>query len=193
MLPGFEPPIWTQPLDVNDRIAKVPANGRLRGVFFQVIVDALATQGKASPTLRHYAGFSRYPLREYLELSVAAAKQLYPNEPIREGLRRIGHAVYPAFKNTMAGSAIFSFANDDFSKVSALAQKAYSIVLEPSDVSIRELEPRHIVVHLREVYNFPDCLQIGVWEGAMAVCGVQGDLYLKVNSTSDVELEIQWR
>ncbi len=191
MLPGFQPPTWTESLDVEQRISETPTDATLRGLFFQAIVDRLTALGKAAPA--QYSGFARYPVREYLELAASAAREIYPLEPLREGLRQLGREVYPAFKDTMAGAAIFAFAGNDFGKVAMLAQKAYEITLTPSRVALREHGKRHIVVELRAVYTFADCLQIGIWEGAMTACRVQGTIAMKVHSPCDVDLEIEWR
>jgi uncharacterized protein (TIGR02265 family) len=190
---GFRLPDWNEPLDTGERIIHTPEEGTLRGVFFQVVVDQLVAQGKSPLGPLHYSGFTRYPLRDYLRLVVAAARQLHPDLPLREALRRVGHDVYPVFKATMAGSAIFAFASDDFAKVAGLARKAYSVALSPAAVDIRTLGPRHIVVELRDVYTFPDCLQIGVWEGALIACKAEGSVLLQRHSISDADLEIEWR
>ncbi len=191
MLPGFRTPDWNEPLDIEQRLGQTPADATLRGVFFQAIVDRLKAHGRPAPVT--YSGFVRYPVREYLELAVRSARELHPNEPLREGLRRVGRGVYPAFKDTMAGAAIFAFANNDFARVAALAQKAYELALTPARVGLRDLGHNHLVVELRDVYTFPDCLQIGVWEGAMAACSVEGTVALKLYSLCDADLEIEWR
>lgn len=192
MLSGFRAPDFNEPLDADERIARAPEDGSVRGLFLQIVADELAARGKPPLGARQYSGFARYPLREYMKLVVAAAPLLHPGLPLREGLRRIGRAVYPAFKDTMAGSAIFAFAGRDFARVAGLAQKAYGVAVAPGEVSVREPGPRHVVVELRQIYNFPDCLQVGVWEGAMGVCGAEGQVQIKVHSVCDVDFEIQW-
>jgi uncharacterized protein (TIGR02265 family) len=193
MLPGFSAPSWTDPLDAAARIAQTPEDASLRGVFFQSVLDDLQSHGKKSMHREHYSSFMRYPLREYMELAVVAARELHPDEPLRSALREIGRAVYPAFAATMAGSAIFAFGGNDFGKVAALAEKAYSISVTPGRVSLRQVGARHLVAELRDVFAFLDCLQIGIWEGAMIACRTEGTINVRMLSSSDADLEMHWR
>lgn len=192
MLPGFSAPSWTDPLDADERITHTPEDATLRGVFFQSVLENLESHGKKSPFREQYSSFVRYPLREYMQLALVAARELHPDEPLRAALRQIGRAVYPAFAATMAGSAIFAFGGNDFGKVAALAEKAYSISVTPGRVSLRKLGARHLVAELRDVFAFLDCLQIGIWEGAMIACHTEGTINLRMLSSSDGDLEMHW-
>jgi uncharacterized protein (TIGR02265 family) len=193
MLAGFRAPSWSEPIDVEQRISRTPESATIRGLFLQMIVDSAKAAGVELPGPKSYSTFVPYPMRDYMGLAVAAAKQRFAGEAMREGLRRVGHTVYPEFKQTMVGSAIFAFAADDFLKVAGLAQKAYAVSLNVGAVSIRELATRHIVVELRDVHNFAECLQVGVWEGALKACRATGDVYIRAHTASDVDLEIEWR
>jgi len=193
MLAGFRTPSWSEPLDVEERILRTPEHATIRGLFLQMIVDSAKAARIELPGPSRYSTFVQYPMRDYMRLAVAAAKCRFAAEHVREGLRRVGLTVYPEFKQTVAGSAIFAFASDDFRKVASLAQKAYAVSLNLGAVSIRELAERHIVVELRDVHNFPECLQVGVWEGALSACRVRGEVYVRALTQSDADLEIEWR
>ena len=48
------------------------------------------------------------------------------------------------------------------------------------------------VVALRDLWNFPDSYQVGVFEGAMETFGLRGDIRVRVHSLADVDLLITW-
>jgi uncharacterized protein (TIGR02265 family) len=193
MLPGFLAPDWNEPLDASERLARTPADATIRGQFFEMIAAAAKAVGRPLRDPARRVSFMKYSVREYMDLAVSTAGELYPGASLREGLRRLGQHVYPAYQNTMIGAAIFALGGKDFERVAALAPKAYDVSLSPGAVTIRKLGGRHLVAELRDVYNFADCLQVGVWEGAMNVCSVSGEIYLKVHGVADVDLEISWR
>jgi uncharacterized protein (TIGR02265 family) len=188
----FVDPDWTLPLDVDERITATPETATIRGLFFRLILDEVAAAGLSLLDSPRYVAFARYPVREYCRVAVQAARALHPELPLREALFRVGRSAYPGFKATMAGAAIFAFAGDDFFKVAKLAHKAYQVAIDPGQVAVNPLGERHLQVQLREIWNFPDCLQVGVWAGAMDVCNARGRVRVRVHSASDVDLDIVW-
>jgi uncharacterized protein (TIGR02265 family) len=104
----------------------------------------------------------------------------------------LGRSAYPGFKATLAGTAIFAFAGDDFLKVAKLAHKGYQVALDRGTVEVREIGERHVEVRLREIWNFADCVQVGVWAGAMDICNAKGRILVRGASATDVDLDITW-
>ena len=191
MLAGFEVPSWSAPLDAEACIRRTPEDIGVRGLFFQLLVNEAAAAGKAAG-MAQYSSFVHYPMREYMRVAVDVAGVLFGDVPLRAALRDLGSRIYPAFKRNMAGAALFAAAGNDFSKVADLAGRAYSISITRGGVSTKLLGNKRVLVQLRGIYNFPDCLQVGVWEGALAACHCSGQVALRSLSECDVDFEIAW-
>lgn len=190
-LPTFAEPDWSAPLDVDARIQAVPENAAVRGMFIQDLLDIAADAGQPTQKKR-YIAFKTYPVREYVRLIAETSARLTPNLPLREACRQLGKTVYPAFEKTMVGSAIFAFAGRRFDRVAHMAAKAYGVALTDSDVRTKTVSPGHIRAELRSIHALPDCFQVGVWEGAMDVCGVEGIVDVAVHSHCDVDFDVHW-
>ena len=80
----------------------------------------------------------------------------------------------PAGSNESPGRAIFSMAGRDFARIASLASRAYAVNVRPGRVNAEFTDEKHLVIRMRELYTFPDCYQLGVWEGAMQLCGESG-------------------
>ena len=190
---GFVDPDWQAPLDAEAQIAQTPEIGALKGLFYQDILDTCAAmEARVSPARPRYLPFIDYPLREYMDLLVQAAGALHPREPLRNGLRRIGRLAYPTLAGTLIGRAIFGIAGRNFGTVLSLASRAYSVSLKPGDVELVERSEGRGVVHLRNLWNFPDSYQVGVFEGALIAVGVRGKVLVRVLSRCDADFEVTW-
>jgi uncharacterized protein (TIGR02265 family) len=188
---SFEFPDFDAPLDTDARIAAAPENGTVRGMFFQQILEELGDNRPEWVSGSHIA-FGSYPMRDFMRLLVEGAERLYPSVSVREGLRRLGHLNFPKFSNTMVGSAIFAVAGRDYGKVVSLAGKAYGVSMSPGRVSTVRIGPNHARVQMVDVWTFPECYQIGVFEGAMKACGVTGRIQIAQHSESSADYDLQW-
>jgi uncharacterized protein (TIGR02265 family) len=187
----FADPDWTQPVDFAARIAAIPATSLVRGMFLQLLVDAVDPTHMAKRPVRRYSAFKNYPLREYVELLSFASEHMRKKMPA-ESVRRLGWRVYPNYAKTITGTAIFAVAGYDFRRIIELSPTAYQVSLEPSEVHIRTIEPHYAVVELRNMYNVPEFHQVGIWEGAMKTCSVEGHIKTEVLDYGAVNFEIRW-
>ena len=80
------------PIDAERDISLCPPHAETRGIFLAEIARRLRNAGAKTPRKR-YVGFRRYTQREFMELAVDAAQQLFPDEPLREGLRLLGQGL----------------------------------------------------------------------------------------------------
>ncbi len=191
---GFAAPNWQAPLDASAQIASTPDAGAIKGLYFQDIVDACAGMHRTLHASRsRYLPFIDYPMREYMELLVAAAALVHPREPLRNGLRRLGRLAYPTLAATLIGRAIFGVAGRDFGVILSLASRAYGVSLKPGSVTLVEREAQRGVLQLRELWNFPDTYQVGVIEGALIAVGLRGEVKVRVLSPCDVDFEVTWQ
>lgn len=186
-------PDWYAPLDVEERIDACPADAAVRGMFYQEVLDALKKGGKPAPIEGSFIGFKLYPTKDYMRLAYDGARALYPEEPPRRALYLLGLQTYPNFASTMVGKAVFAIAGRSFRRVVEVAPRAYDASIKPGGVDVLELRDGYARVGLRGAWGFPDCLQLGIWAGAMQVCGVEGDIRYRLTSFCDAELEIPWR
>ncbi|MEY4575798.1 MAG: hypothetical protein RL701_501 [Pseudomonadota bacterium] len=187
----FSEPDWSQSVDFKARLAAVPPNAVVRGMFLQLITEAIPRETKAKPGLAaRYLPFKTYPLREYIELLELATRAA--PLPAAECVRRIGWRVYRSYASTITGTAIFAIAGIDFGRVIELASSAYKVALDPSDIRVRTLNKHYAHVELRDLYNLPDFHQVGIWEGAMKACGVIGEIKTRVFNYGAVDFEVRW-
>jgi len=192
--PGYAAPDWEAPIDVAAQIAGTPENSTVKGLFFQDVRDACATMGSLPPEGRaRYVPFIDYPMREYMDLVVAAAALVHPREPLRNGLRRLGRLAYPALARTLVGRTLFGVAGRDFGVVLSLASRAYAFCQKPGDVTLVERAEGRAKLRLRQIWNFPDTYQVGVFEGGLITLGLRGVVQVRVLSPCDVDFEVTWQ
>ena len=185
----FFEPDWRSSVDFAARMAAVPADAVVRGMFLQQVANGVTRGPKAKS---RYVAFKTYPMREYLELLAAAVKE-ERSLSSAECVRRLGWRVYSAYAETITGTAIFAIAGLDFRRVIEAAPAAYKVALTPGSVRVRKIENDHAEVELRDTYNLPDFHQVGIWEGAMKACGITGDIRTRVVDFGAVDFQISWQ
>jgi uncharacterized protein (TIGR02265 family) len=185
----FLEPDWLSSVDFAARIAAVPPDAVVRGMFLQVVANAITRGPKAKS---RYVAFKTYPMREYLEL-LAAAAQEERTISAAECVRRVGWRVYTTYAQTLTGTAIFAIAGLDFRRVIEVAPSSYKVALTPGNLRVRSIENHQAEVELRDVYNLPDLHQVGIWEGAMKACGVTGQVRTRVINFGAVDFQISWQ
>lgn len=188
----FADPDWSQPIDFAERLAAIPNTSMVRGMFLQLLVDAIGPTHMAKRPMRRYSAFKNYLLREYVELLAFAVEHMRKKAPA-DCVRRLGWRVYPAYAKTITGTAIFAVAGYDFRRIIELCPTAYHVGLEPAEVRVRNIQPQYALVELRNMYNIPDFHQVGVWEGAMQTCGVEGHIKTEVIDFGSVNFELRWQ
>lgn len=185
-------PDWSQPIDFEERLAAIPREAVVRGMFLQLLVDSIDPEQLAKLPKRRYLAFKNYPVREYVELLLTVSQCRRSKSPA-DCVRRLGWRVYPSYSKTISGTAIFAVAGRDFRRVIELSPAAYKVGMSPGSVQIRSLDAQHARVELRQIYNLPDLHQVGIWEGAMQTCGVEGRIQTEIIDYGAVNFEVSWR
>jgi uncharacterized protein (TIGR02265 family) len=189
MADTFEPPDFRAPLPWQELVAAVPPDIQVRGIFFNTIADELQKIGhKEKP----HIAFKLYPLSELMAFEVRAAQLLYPQQPLREGLRRLGMLGYPSILQTTPGRILFSVSELDFRIALTLASKAYAIAITRGTCNVIDMQRNRAHLQILDVYNFVDCTQVGVIEGTMRTLNVQGSVQLRNATRSSVEFLVEW-
>jgi len=194
---GFSLPDFSAPLDVKRQIALVPDRAQVKGMFLTSMVEEVRRKGgirDGSPLAAHgpWRGFKDYPLREMMEVAVLAAAALYPKEPVREGLRRLGQLAYPTLFRSLVGRVIFAALGSDVAAVVRAASKGYAVSLTVGRAVIVDVRETWGIVRLVDIYNFPDCYQVGVFEGALGMYVRAPEVLYRPVSPTEGDIFARW-
>ena len=192
MKPGFETIDWTAPIDVEAYIAACPEGAKVKGVIVQGMLKHLEKLGK-KPTVAHaaYHTFRDYSLREHMRLTVDVAKQAFPQKHLRESLRQLGWATFPAVRDTLIGKVVFG-AFDDPRKVFRAIAKAYEVVGSSAQGVVVDSGPRFVHTHTKNAYGFLDTFHVGTAEGVCRALSRTPTLFIKRHSMHEAELYVEW-
>jgi len=190
----FVRPDHDAPLDVDRLVARIPEKALVKGMFFQSALVQAKAKDKAgrAPGRDKYVAFQDYTVREHVTVLVDCAKIVYPERPLRQGLRQLGRDAYRIFLDSMLGKVMFSVAARRFDAALSLTSKAYKVVGNLSSAEIENVQPTSAVVHLRGVWNLPDCYHVGVFEEALDDYHRHGEILVRENRPDDVELKLCW-
>ncbi len=189
----FRDPDLSAPLDLEAHKRLVPVDGTVKGMFFQSVAEEVRKVSGRSPSsaMRHVP-FRDYPLVQWIDYLVDAAHVAYPQRPAREGLRRLGQSMFPAFYASMVGKVVFSVAGGDLHRSLPLYPKIWSVISNHAYAEVDELTSNRVVIRQRHVWDFVDSFQLGSLEGGMRVFGKNPHVKVAVLSPCDADFEITW-
>jgi uncharacterized protein (TIGR02265 family) len=174
-------------------IESTPAKNTVKGMYVQGLLDALDSKGVRRPPREKIQAFRDYSLREYMEMLLDSALTLYPTSTVQIGLRRLGQLAIPTFTTSIVGRVIMGTVGRSWDLALKCVSRGYEVSLKPGKAIVAEMDTTRALVQLRDVWNFGDSYQVGVVEGLMDWCGVDGKIVPKVISRSSVDLEIEWQ
>jgi uncharacterized protein (TIGR02265 family) len=181
------------PLDIAERLRAVPRQATVKGMFFDgPIAEAFRRSGDR-PGQASYVAFKDYPLTEHIQVLVACAMAGYPDVPVREGLRRLGRDAFRTFLGSLAGKVLFTVAGRDFDAALGLVARSYAIAGPVGTAAVVERTPKAAVIHLKDIYNLPDCYHVGIFEAAMEYFAKDGEVLTRVRTPSDVDIKMAIR
>lgn len=175
-----------------DAIERTPATNTVKGMYVSGIVEALASRELEPREQRRYQAFKDYSLRDYMRLCLDASVTLYPSRTPKEGLRSLGQLAIPTFAQSISGAVIMGTVGRSWELALRCVSRGYQISLKPGEAIVAELGAERALVQLRKVWNFGDSYQVGVVEGLMDWCGLNGQVVATVVSPCDTDLNIQW-
>ena len=187
----FVVPDWSAPLDVEARLAAVPAEAKVKGLFFRTALREAEGRTGSAPGRGSYSPLSDYPVKELIEVLVECAKLAHPDVGRREGLRRLGKLIFPALRENAAGRFLFSVAGGDLVAAVKLIGRAYAM-LSTARAKLVEAHPDHAVIELRNSWTFPDSYHAGVLEGALEAFHRNGQVRLRNVKMCDVDVLLSW-
>jgi uncharacterized protein (TIGR02265 family) len=175
-----------------EAVRKTPEANRIHGMYVVGLRQLLEAEGIQGHGLEDVQRFRYYPLRNYMQLLLDSATTLYPNSVTREGLRMLGRLVIPTFANSLAGKVLMSVVGNNWELGLNCLARGYQVSLRPGKASVVESLRGRARVELRDVWNFGDSYQVGVIEGLMHWCQLDGHVVPHVLSPCDTDLVIQW-
>jgi len=189
---SFQDPPWDAPLDVAACVAAIPPEAKVKGLFMLPMVLELQRQGLViSGARERYLPFSDYPLVEHVNLLVESARLLFPGLPMRQGLRKLGRGAVRAFTDTTIGKVVWANAEHLQGALDSVA-KGYDLTIRPSRVEVVERAATHARVRLDHVHYFLDSHHVGIFEGVMRACGVNGSVRIRLDSATSGDYRLQW-
>lgn len=100
-------------------VSRLPRDHWIKGLFFERCVRALGSRWPAvarelsvPPEDGRYVAFDSYPLRDYFQVFVAAARAHRPSSSPREAVRLFAHDEVNSFAATMLGRVTLSLLGD---------------------------------------------------------------------------------
>ena len=175
-------------------ISETPPDATVKGMYVESLLSMLKRRGGERPTDKRYLSFKDYPLHELMRLMIDAVGVLYPELAPRAGMIALGRLAYPTLVSTTVGKVIFSIAGNSWVRALNLVTKAYEVSIKPGKATVEDLTDTSARVELREIWNFADSYQVGVFEGAMESFGVRGSVRpVRVGRRCDVDLVMQWK
>lgn len=193
-LPPFGEPPWHAPLDSDESLAALPEDAQMKGMFLAAIVARATEAGVVLSSARpRYTAFQWYPLREHCALLTELSRAVWPNEPLRQGLRRIGRGAAPALVGSTLGKVMVGSAIGPAQVVSEMA-KAYMLLARPGTIAVVEDSPGRMEISLRDVCFFLDSHHVGVYEGALRFArAVDPKVQIRMRGPHDLDLLCEWQ
>jgi len=191
-LRGFVLPDFLQSIDLENRLASVPATAFVKGVLLRAAINAAIAATGNAPTDERIRALTSYPVAEILPLMLKCARLSFPEGTDREALRRVGHLVFPAIREHAAATFLFSVAGNNSIAAVKLAGRAFGM-FSSAKAAVRVLDPEVTIVELRGAWVFPSCYSVGVFEGAMRHYGKVGVVKVIEHSMCDVDFLLDIR
>lgn len=188
-----EPP-WGAPLDADAVIAAIPSSATITGIFLHAVAEMAKSRGLVLPSAREsYVGFRQYLLREHVTLMVEAARAVWPNEPLREGLRRMGRGSPQALIQSMIGRVVLGSVEGPQEILRAMA-KSYGLHTKPASLEVVEASEGRAIVRARDVLYFLDSHHVGVFEGVLKYAEV-AERRVRIHAWSETEADLlcEWK
>jgi len=186
----FNPPDWSKPIDLERHLASIPVESKVKGLFFHSALEqAKAATGKV-PGRETYHTLLDYPSSELARVLAECAGLMFPDLPLRKGLRYLGQKVFPMMRESTGGKLLFGVAGRDLVSAMKLVGRAYSLFSSNVTARLTSSQESLAVIEIRNAWTFPDCYHVGIFEGAVTSYGRHGMVTIREHSPCDVDLQV---
>ncbi len=187
----FVRPNFSLPIDLAAQKRLIQPGATVKGMQLQALVDECKKHGVAIGT-RKYTSFREYPGEELLDLLVATAEGLWPGQPIREGLRRVGRIAYPTLYRSLVGKVVFGALARDVHRIWGVVSKGYELSGSTGSATLLELHENHAIVRLEGIYSFVDSWHVGIFEGAVELYEAEPEVLVKMTTFTSADFLVRW-
>lgn len=187
-------PDWDAPLDMEWYRQNVPGHLLVKGMSIQAVVDAVTALGRTLAMPQQFISVKEYPMLDMVETLIKAVQGPLADLPPREALRRIGNHQLDQLRNNLLFRVMFAGLGQSLGIHAAamLAPRAWGTATKHEVVEILVNEPGCVRLHIREMWNFPDCFQLGILEGALKAFNVNPRMGVQLLSRTEAEIEATW-
>jgi uncharacterized protein (TIGR02265 family) len=189
----FALPDYAAPIDVEARLAVVPPEATVKGMYFASLLEEAQRRRTPLEVRWRIVPFRDYPLRAFHELVLEAARAWWPGEPPREQLRRVGQLAFPAMQRSLVGKVMFGALGGDVGAMMRLSPKGWTVSLSHARVELVDSGARHVVLRFAGIYSWLDCYEPGILEGGLMAVGRPGVVALRSRTLTEGDLYVAWR
>lgn len=188
---GFALPDWKAPFDLQAHLRTLPAGATVKGMFLSSTIDTVRDRGGGLLTGEKFTAFRDYPLGRTLELLVEGAPLVYPDRPLRDGMRRLARPAFPVFAESLVGRAVFAATGRDPRSVLGLASRAWRHATNTGKLESAPQDDTSTLVHVSE-FHLTEMVAVGIAEGVLEACGRRGVVARRMRSPTEVDFLIRW-
>jgi uncharacterized protein (TIGR02265 family) len=195
----FEVPRFARPVVLEEHVRALPDGATCKGLFFHDIIERLRAGSPNHAMLerdglasKRYVHFFDYSYADYMRVLHGTAVAVSPGIPVGEGLRRLGRSSYVALLKSQLGRVVFGALGSDMRRVLEMGARAYPMVLNFGKVDVEVLGSDRLRYHFRDLPAFLETYQVGVIEGAMQVCGFEGQVRISIKNLGNAILDVRW-
>jgi uncharacterized protein (TIGR02265 family) len=187
----YASPDFEQPLDAVALARRADPSAVVKGAFLRSAAKHAEERRGVSSPIDDIRAFRAYSAPEAIDILARCATHAYPRVPLRDALRRLGHDAYPTLVETRGGRVLLALTGMKWQGALQLIPQAYALA-GSARVVVRLTGDREAEVELHNLWTFPDCYHVGVFEGAMEAFKVTGKVEIRVHADSRVDLRLTW-
>lgn len=186
-------------IDAESRLAQVPSDYTLKGMFFGSVVESLGQEAwqylklelSAPPRGGRYVPFVDYPQVDYCRIALAAAARLYPEQPMPEAARRLGRHDFSVFTQSRVGKVLLHLAGD-LSAVLQSLPSTYSKVSRGGRITSSPLSDGGVRLEYVDYHGWVDCYTLGTIEGIVQHFGHRPSIRVSLASETEATYDVHW-
>jgi uncharacterized protein (TIGR02265 family) len=189
---GYERPNFRAALIVDTYVTGCSPQATSKGFYASAFLREATSNGQHLEGYGPYRDFKDYPQQENIRLIAECARRLYPDEPLREGIRRIGWSVFPILLSTMIGKVVFGALGDNIPAVVRMTPRGFEVSLNQGRCEVLHVAENEAELCVSDCYLFPDCFFVGVFEGALAHYGRDAQILVRNAKAGSCEYLARW-
>lgn len=188
--------------DLEWRLAQIPADATVRGVFFTMLDKSAASFG---PDTHHafrdffrawdFSAIRLYPVRDYLTRLVLLAQMRYGAENIPRGIFEIQSGAYAAWRGTLMGKAMFQLMRGNLYAALQTTERAYAAhaVTSYSTLYVSQPAPGRIDARFLGEYVYIAEAMAGALVGMARVLGYEAEASTQLDGPFDGTVSLALR